>query len=477
MWSKIKSLTLPNSIKLSILYIAILLCILFITSLVSVWWAQYALYSQVSNDLKTSAHKVMSYIVANHPMDEHLLNENILAPDVILRVFDEQNTLILDNVPSTISTPHLQMKNQEGVHLLESTLLSEEAAPSFKVDHTHFYYLKQLVQHNGHSYQLHFLKTISENGDFLEILSTIMKSSSLLGLLIIILSGLFIIRNILRPIRDITSLAKAIEINDLGKRIDVTANNNELHKLAKTFNHMLDRLQMGFEQQQRFAADASHELRTPIAVISGYANMLDRWGKQDPGVLEEGISAIKSEAVNMHELIEKLLFLARADQSKQILNKFNLDTKDLLKEIVQETRIIAPNHCILLIKNDTAVIYVDPASIKQMLRIFIENSIKYTPIGGTISIASHRTSTSLDITIQDTGIGIPQEHQSKIFDRFYRVDTSRSKLTGGAGLGLSIAQYIAEQHNIVLHLTSMPGEGTTIRLHLPLSFEKQLTVL
>ncbi|MCC5466654.1 sensor histidine kinase [Pelosinus baikalensis] len=476
MWSKIKSIALPNSIKLSILYIAISLCILFIISLISVWRVQYILYSQARDDLAISANNVRSYIAEGHSLDEHMLNENILVPNVILRVFDDQNTLLLDNSPYKLSALQLQMKNQEGIHLFENALLSEKVLPDFEVNHTHFYSLKQSVQLNEHSYQLHFLKIIAENDDFLENLSYIMKASSFLGLLILIMLGLFIIRNILRPIRDITEIAKAIEINDLGKRIPISDNNNELHKLAKTFNHMLDRLQMGFEQQQRFAADASHELRTPIAVISGYANMLDRWGKQDPVVLEEGISAIKSEAANMHELIEKLLFLARADQSKQVLDKSNLDIKDLIKEIVQETRLIAPNHCILLIKNDTAVIYADSASIKQMLRIFIENSIKYTPIGGTISIASHRTSTYLAITIQDTGIGISQEHQSKIFDRFYRVDTSRSKLTGGTGLGLSIAQYIAEQHDGVIELISIPGEGTTIRLHLPLSFEKQLTV-
>jgi signal transduction histidine kinase len=423
-----------------------------------------------------SANNVMNYIAADHPLDKQLLNENILIPGVILRVFDDQNTLILDSAPYTFSEHQLLPNDQEGIHLLENTLRSEEVPPSFDVNHTHFYSLKQLVEQNERSYQLHFLRIISENDDFLKNLSIIMKTSSFFGVLIIMMSGLFIIRNILWPVRDITAIAKSIEINDLGKRIHINDNNNELHQLAKTFNHMLGRLQTGFEQQRRFAADASHELRTPITVISGYANMLDRWGKQDPVVLEEGIKAIKSEAANMHELIEKLLFLARTDQSKQVLNKVNLNIKDLIEEIVQETRLIAPNHCILLIKNDTAVIYADSASIKQMLRIFIENSIKYTPIVGTISIASHRTSTYLDITIQDTGIGISPEHQSKVFDRFYRVDTSRSKLTGGAGLGLSIAQYIAEQHDSVIDLTSTPGEGTTIKLRIPMSLEKQLTV-
>lgn len=474
MWSKIKSIALPNSIKSSILQITISLCILFITCFVSVWWVQYILYFQASNDLKMSANNIISYLAAGHPLNEDLLNGNILVNDVILRVFNDQNTLLLDNAPSTLSAHQLQMKDQEGVHLLENTLLREKVAPTFEVNHTHFYYLKQLVQQNEHSYQLHFLKIISEKEDFLESLSIIMKASSLLGLLIIITSGLFIIRNILRPIRDITEIAKAIEINDLGKRIPISDNNNELHQLAKTFNLMLDRLQTGFEQQRRFAADASHELRTPVTVISGYANMLDRWGKQDPAVLEEGISAIKSEATNMHELIEKLLFLARTDQSKQVLKKANLDVKNLIEEVVQETRLIDPKHSILLIKNDTAVIYADSVSIKQMLRIFIENSIKYTPIGGIIYIASRRTSTYLDITIQDTGIGIPPECQPKIFDRFYRVDTSRSKLTGGTGLGLSIAQYIAEQHDSVIELTSIVGEGTTIRLHIPLSCRNNL---
>ena len=235
---------------------------------------------------------------------------------------------------------------------------------------------------------------------------------------------------------------------------------------------MLTRIQKGFEQQRRFVADASHELRTPITVISGYANMLDRWGKQDPAVLEEGIDSIKSEVANMHGLIEKLLFLAKADLNKQIMNKTKVNMEHLIEEVLQETRLIAPNHHILLRQNDPSLIYADFSSLKQMLRIFIENSIKYTPTGGTIHIASRQTSSHLEITIQDTGIGIPEEDQSKIFERFYRVDKSRSKSTGGTGLGLSIAHWIAKQHNMTIHLTSTQGEGTTIMLRTALFSSK-----
>jgi signal transduction histidine kinase len=170
----------------------------------------------------------------------------------------------------------------------------------------------------------------------------------------------------------------------------------------------------------------------------------------------------------MYNLIEKLLFLARADQSKLIMNKAKFDMEQLIEEVVQDTCLIAPNHNILLHQNDPALIYADSSSIKQMLRIFIENSIKYTPIGGTIRIASRQTNNHLEITIQDTGIGIPKEDQPKIFERFYRVDKSRSKITGGTGLGLSIARLIAEQNDTTIQLTSAQGEGTTITLQIPL---------
>ena len=279
---------------------------------------------------------------------------------------------------------------------------------------------------------------------------------------------MFISRKTLQPLRTIITTAKEIEIHDLGKRIPLSNSKDELHELAATFNHMLNRIQTGFEQQQRFVADASHELRTPITVISGYADMLDRWGKQDGAALTEGIEAIKSEAANMHNLIEKLLFLARTDQNKQTLTKDALLMPPLLEDIFQETRLIAPQHQVLLSQNQQASILADAVAIKQMLRIFIENSIKYTPDGGVITLASQRINTHLEITITDTGIGIPKKEQAKIFDRFYRVDSSRSKTTGGTGLGLSIAHWIAAQHNATIQVASVPSQGTTITLKFPL---------
>ena len=326
----------------------------------------------------------------------------------------------------------------------------------------YYFHATQSVWQGSRLYQLHFLKPLSDQVSFLSKLVNSLLLADAFGLFIAVVSGIFISRRILRPLRNITNTAKKIEVTDLDKRIPVADSNDELQELAHTFNHMLDRIQAGFEQQRRFVSDASHELRTPITVISGYAGLLDRWGKQNPAALDEGISAIKSEVENMNRLIERLLFLARSDQNKPIVGKIPVAMEPLMLELVQETKLIAQDHHVTLEKNEPATICADPVYFKEMLRIFIDNSIKYTPKGGAIRLASQITDQALAVTIADTGIGIPEEDQPKIFDRFYRVDKSRTKTTGGAGLGLSIAKWIAEEHACSIRLTSMPGKGTTV---------------
>lgn len=469
MWSKIKQLAIPVSVKLTILYAVILSCILLLTSTLTVAGLYYMLYNQVNDDISASINRVNYYLVEGKPLDQTMLGTNLLAPGVILKVLDQQNRLLIDSSPSVAGNRVLSEEMDEDYGLIKFVQLKRPYLTIVRINENYFFFTNQVVQQSGGIYQLYFLKQMSEEAHFIKTLIKSLLVTNALGLFVAVVSGIYISRKILRPIRNITETAKEIEINQLGKRFEVTDSNDELQELAKTFNHMLNRIQTGFEQQRRFVADASHELRTPVTVISGYIDILDRWGKQDPPALQEGISAIKSEAANMYRLIEKLLFLARADQSKQVINKVVVAMEPLIAEIVQETRLIAPGHRIELPKNDPAIIYADPTSLKEMLRIFIENSIKYTPEGGTISVISQKTDQHLDVTIQDTGIGIPEADQPKIFDRFYRVDKSRAKTTGGTGLGLSIARWIAEQHNSTINLSSTPGEGTTITVRIPLT--------
>lgn len=284
--------------------------------------------------------------------------------------------------------------------------------------------------------------------------------SSLFGLFIMISIGVQVARKVLLPIESMTEDIKEISSNSLDKRLNVSTAKDELKDLSIAFNGMLDELHEMYDKQSMFVSDASHELRTPIAVIQGYASMLDRWGKDDPEILSESLHAIKTESENMKDLVEKLLFLARADKNRIVLEKEFFDIHGLMAEIVKETEMIAPQHKIEGQLTFNGQLFGDQNSIKQALRVFIDNSIKYTPEGGRVSIVLNKRENNVIITIEDTGIGIPKADIPHIFDRFYRADKSRTKETGGNGLGLSIAKWILDQHHCNVHVDSTIDVGT-----------------
>lgn len=311
-----------------------------------------------------------------------------------------------------------------------------------------------------------------ENGikqNYMEVLSIILGLANLFGILFTLIVGSKINKKLLSPVETMTNTVKEISIKDLDKRLDVRGSKNELKDLAKTFNDMLDRIQTSVEQQNRFVSDASHELRTPISVIQGYANLLSRWGKNDKTVLDESILAIKSESENMKMLVENLLFLARGDKDTQKFEREDFMFDDLIDEIVKETKLIDSKHPIIIEYNEKFMFNGDKKLIKQALRIFIDNSIKYTPEGKNIILNSYVKNSNAVISIDDNGIGISEEDLPFIFDRFYRADKSRTKESGGTGLGLSIAKWIIDKHNGAIDVWSKVNKGTAIRITMPLT--------
>lgn len=305
--------------------------------------------------------------------------------------------------------------------------------------------------------------------DYVAVLEKILGIFTFLGLIVIILFGSKASRKQLLPVKTMTGTLKEISIQELDKRLDVGGAKDELKDLAQTCNDMLERIELSVEQQNRFVSDASHELRTPLAVIQGYANLLDRWGKDDKIVLDEAVTAIKGEAENMGELIEKLLFLARGDRKVQSIEAQDFYLNELIEEVLKETKLIDENHFIDSEKNEVVTINADRKLIKEALRIFIDNSLKYTPSGGHICINSYQKKGAAVLSIEDSGIGIAAKDLPHIFDRFYRADESRTKKSGGTGLGLAIAKWIIDNHQGKIMVWSEPQEGTIIRIELPLS--------
>lgn len=321
---------------------------------------------------------------------------------------------------------------------------------------------------DGSKVYISFVQNTVEVSQYIGIILAITIVSNIVLLLILIPIGGRVSKKLLLPVKRMNDTIKSISGEDLNTRLNVSGSKDELKDLAKTFNDMLDRLQRTYEAQNQFVSDASHELRTPIAVIQGYANLLDRWGKEDKEVLDEAIGAIKSEAEAMKTLVEQLLFLARSDKHTQKVEMTDLRMNEVIGEVIKETRLIAPNHQILNAYNEEMIIKGDRNLLKEALRVFIDNSIKYTEHGGVIKINSYVKNNKLALEIEDTGTGISKEDLPHVFDRFYRADKSRTKESGGTGLGLSIAKWIILTHKGNIEVQSKVGKGTKITILLPL---------
>ena len=296
------------------------------------------------------------------------------------------------------------------------------------------------------------------------------------------------IRRALSPIRTLTETAQAVNVGmspeelsrlagkldqintaHLDTRVTVAGGQKELKALVQAINAMLERIDQGYRAQARFVSDASHELRTPIAVIQGYANLLDRWGKDDPDTRQEAITAIRAEADAMKELVEQLLFLARGDNDSMHIEMETFDLTEVAAEVLKETGMIDQTHTFSARWEGAVPVCADVGLTKQALRILVDNSIKYTPAGGHITLSAALRDGMARLSVQDEGQGIDAGSLPHVFDRFYRTDQSRARQTGGTGLGLAIAKWIVDRHGGWFEVRSWPGVGTRMTIVLPVA--------
>lgn len=318
-------------------------------------------------------------------------------------------------------------------------------------------------------YTFRVAQNLKQSNTELGFLLLVLLVSQIIGLTIISFVGSFRLRRVFRPIYNMTRMAEKISINDMDAKLDVTKAEYELKDLALTFNDMLGRIQTDYDKQKRFVSDVSHELRTPISIVNGYARMLDRWGKKDEAILEESIDAIKSESKNMQTLVENLLTLVRSDNHTLKFERefFKIDemAKDIIKdmEMVDEGKHIFSNEI-----EAGALVCLDYAKTKQTIRIFMDNAIKYTPVGGHIKLVVKSEVGTIWISVIDTGIGISKKDLPFLFDRFYRSDESRTRETGGHGLGLSIAKAMVIGQKGRLRVKSKEHEGSEFIIILPM---------
>ena len=437
--------------KISLIYTMLVLLALVIFNISLINGSRYFLLYSENRTFEASLEQLKTLDTTQPTIDYDAINqiadrENLLIhikDDSGVDIYSTNNGIRPTRVPlmnGASSIVHIKLMNE---HYLVSTIP---------------------IAYGQVNYVFQVMRDITSVYDYMNSLIVVGVSLTMLMVVVIVAIGSRISKNLLSPIKTMTEQVKAISIKNLDRRLDVSDAKDELKDLAMQFNSMLDHIEDAYRKQNQFVSDASHELRTPISVINGYSSMLDRWGKRDPAILEESIQAIKSETHQMQALIEKLLFLARSDRNKIEMEIERVKLHELVEELYKETKMIAEEHQVILDCIGESTVQGNNKLIKQMLRIFTENAIKFSDDNGTITFMMRMVAGRTMIAIKDTGIGIPKEDLDRVFDRFYRSDKSRTKKSGGSGLGLSIAKWIIDQHGAEVKLYSELGMGTKVEV-------------
>jgi heavy metal sensor kinase len=281
--------------------------------------------------------------------------------------------------------------------------------------------------------------------------------------------GWWMSRRALQPVDEVTATARSIGEKNLGKRLPVPNTEDELQRLSETLNQMLERIEGAFRRVTQFTADASHELRTPVALIRTTSEIALRKHRSE-GEYREALGEVQAESVRTTDLIENLLTLARADAGKAALESRAVDLALLVREVSEQAEKLAQQKEITLVckaMDGIAPISGDRGALRRLVFILLDNAVKYTPPGGQIEVGIEQNPEKVTVEVRDSGVGISEHDLPHIFERFYRSDKSRSRDSGGAGLGLSLAKWIVDAHGGGIAVESAAESGSRFRVTLP----------
>lgn len=327
----------------------------------------------------------------------------------------------------------------------------------------------QKVDAAGKAFEIHAAVPTEPFDQALDHFRLIEKEASPLLVLLASLLGYWLSGWSLAPVKRIIETAESIGAQNLSRRLEVPSARDELRRLTQTLNAMLERIETSFNKITQFTADASHDLRTPVAVMRTAAEITLR-RPRTAVEYRDALDKILATSVETSELLENLLTLARADAGALGMEMHPVDLGSHVRKAQERASLLSADKKVdVTFEAPRNPVWVkgDAIAIDRLLLILLDNAVKYTPSGGRCEIELSQTNSQAQISVRDSGIGIAQDDLNNIFDRFYRADRARSKNTGGAGLGLAIARWITDMHGGIIAVESTPGAGSVFRVFLP----------
>jgi heavy metal sensor kinase len=453
--------------RLAAWYFTIIAASLSVFGIGSLFAIKASLYHSIDDSLSDRIQGIRRFMGAQisalsvNEIRDEFREHSILGPGGdLFQVCDGQGAWLYRSQP---------LENNQVPIRLPSQLANGIVREDIRVAATPLRVASQQIVVNGRKYTVQVAAPIGEILESLERFRWTLIIFVPIVLLASSVGGYVVSRRALKPVDEISATARSISIHNLSERLLVPETGDELQRLSETLNGMLARLNESVRRMTQFTADASHELRAPIALIRTTAELtLGR--RRDPDEYEAALQDVLVEAERTSHLLDSMLTLARGDSGVDTLDLIPIDMGEAAREAIEESRTFAAEKNIGIdfrILREGPEVDGDSHAIRRLFVILIDNAVKYTNPGGNIRVTVRTNGNSAEATVADTGIGIAKDDQAHIFDRFWRVDKVRSRAAGGAGLGLSIARWIVDQHHGAIVVESEPGRGSTFRITFP----------
>jgi len=428
---------------------------------------RHNLYDLVDDDLEAQVDDLKNFL-QSQPKDRPLakIQEEVTETYAIehsgdyLAVYAENNQLIYRSAFLEAHPSALQPPDQ----------IDRPSMRSRKIDGRLFRFVLQKMDANGHVYAVQMGIPADDVVETLQLFRLYLLMFAPVLLLVAAGGGYWLSRRALAPVDALVRTARQVSGTNLNSRLQKLETGDELQRLSDTLNEMLDRIESAFLRITQFTADASHELRTPVSLIRTEAELALRRSRGE-AEYKESLRHILLEAERTTALIEQLLSMARADSGRETLHLEPVDLRQTLRGVLDGWQQVATIRSLQFSAGFAAAdfsVMGDETLLRRLADILLDNAFKYTSSPGSVHLSLETKGDSAVIMVQDTGVGIAEEEQDRIFERFYRVDKARSREQGGAGLGLAIAQWIVTQHGGLIEVESQLGHGATFRVELPM---------
>ncbi len=468
--------------RLTLWYMGVLALILTVFSLGVYYLSESNLRQRMDSEVRTTTEGIARLLIYEFNEGESesqavhsALNEHYF-PNQAAAIFDTQGRLLSEKaLPDNhrAKLPSGYFVPSETIQLM--TVPGKDGDSSKGRNIVRIATQRVTIVGEGKSYVVVVSQSLKLLTEQLEALRRILLMAVPLALVLAGLGGWFMARKSLLPVVAMSESARHIGAENLAQRVPISNPRDELGQLASAFNELLERLQNSFTQQRQFMADASHELRTPLSVIRTAAAVTLEQPTREESEYREALTMIARQAARVTRIVDEMFTLARADAGKRELRRTDFYLNELVAETSAAAALLAERNGVTVkcIATKETRFCGDEELLRQMILNLLDNAIKFTPPKGRISVELSKNDSRHIITINDTGIGIPEEAQAHIFERFYRVDQSRSRSQqtngSGAGLGLSIARWIAEAHGGSLELLHSDSTGSTFVVSLSLT--------